>query len=102
MAMFGLLAASVAILLMKQQRFSLISLLYLLNGALCSLFSYLFFSANNATGTLLLSAAMLLISFFIFRYSLDSCMLSAGLLLPYVFWLAFLVDLIYFTVLFGA
>ncbi len=101
LVVFGLLAASMANLLVKLKNPNTLIFLHILNGALCALYSYLFFYVETMPGTLFLCTLMLTLSFFILKFTLDRDKPAALFFLPYIGWLAFLTALLYNLTLFA-
>ena len=72
-------------------------LLYLLNGVLNPLWTYVFFNRHNITAAVFLLIAMLYLSIRLYKKVYEKNKTAAYLLVPYILWLAFALYLNYET-----
>ncbi len=92
-ALYALLAASFALVLIKSDGKK--GILFLLNGVLTALWTYLYFGQGNVGGALLLLTGIIILAFFLFKTTYDIDKIAAYLLLPYLLWLCFALVILY-------
>lgn len=91
--LYGLLAASFALILIRSDGKQ--GLLYLLNGVLSVLWTYIYFGKANPGGALILLVVLIDLTLYMFYRAYQTDRLAACLLLPYLLWLAFATVLTY-------
>lgn len=91
--LYGLLAASFALILIRSDGKE--GLLYLLNGVLGVLWTYIYFGKANPGGALILLVVLIALTLYMFYRAYQTDRLAACLLLPYLLWLAFATVLTY-------
>lgn len=91
--LYGLLAASFALILIRSDGKQ--GLLYLLNGVLSVLWTYIYFGKANPGGALILLVVLIALTLYMFYRAYQTDRLAACLLLPYLLWLAFATVLTY-------
>ena len=87
------MAASFALILIRSDGKQ--GLLYLLNGVLSVLWTYIYFGKANPGGALILLVVLIALTLYMFYRAYQTDRLAAYLLLPYLLWLAFATVLTY-------
>lgn len=93
--LFAALALSLALVLIRTKGRGIVPALHFLNGALCALYTYLYFDRMNVFSSLNLTVFLFLASFYLFKKTLEVEPPAGYLLIPYIIWLGVAVVLSY-------
>jgi len=96
-ALYILFAVSTALYTSNNGYKKSVALLYILNGILNPLWTYVFFNRHNIFGALFLLIVMLYAAISLYKKVYEKNSTAAYLLLPYILWLAFALYLNYET-----